>query len=73
LLLGVGLLLRDLHFTCFVDHNEIEVPSYVMESCMDAGDVGSITKVLENISNALQDELRYVHLYHWAVKVLTRV
>ncbi|KAF9781504.1 hypothetical protein BJ322DRAFT_1022917 [Thelephora terrestris] len=57
LLLGVGLLLRDLHFACIVDYDEIEVPGYVTESCMDAGDVGSITRVLENISNVLQDEL----------------
>jgi hypothetical protein len=58
LLLGVGLFLRDLHFACFVDYRETAVPNYLMESCMDAGDVDSVTSVLESISNVLQDDSR---------------
>ena len=55
-----------------MDYKETVVPNYLKKSCMDADDVDSILKVLESISNALQDDSRYVYPYYWDMEVLTR-
>ena len=54
LLLGVALVLRDLEFSCFVDHNETPVPGYIIESCMEPDDVEAITALMKILSDHLE-------------------
>jgi hypothetical protein len=58
LLLGAALVLRDLEFCCFTDHDEIHVPSYIVNGCMRPSDIDSIAEVVEAISKAVKDELK---------------
>ena len=60
LLLGTGLLIRDLELACFTDHGEIPVPDYLVDSCMAPSDTDSITQVLKAISNILHNNMEYV-------------
>jgi len=61
LLLGIALLLRDLEFCCFVDHDEVHVPDYIANSCMKPDDLGSISKVLDTLLRAIQDQIKWVY------------
>lgn len=67
LLLGVGLFLRDHELACFTNHEEVPVPGYIADSGMAASDADSINRVLQSISNAIHNDLGYVHLYNWVI------
>jgi len=58
LLLGVALFLRDLELCCFVDHDEVHVPGYIANSCIQADDLGSIANVVDTLLRATQDQIR---------------
>jgi len=60
LLLGVVLFLRDLEFACFVDYDEVHVPNYIANSCMQADDLGSIANAVDTLLRATQDQIRWV-------------
>ena len=62
LLLGIGLFLRDLEFTCFEE--ETLIPEYLAQSCMLLADVDSITKDLKLVYEVLGDDLGYVLLHN---------
>jgi len=57
LLLGVALFLRDLEFSCFVNHDEVPVPDYIANSCMQAGDHDSISDVVRTLLGAVQGQI----------------
>jgi hypothetical protein len=58
LLLGIGFLLRDLEFCCFTDTNEIVIPGFLVESCMNKEDIEIIAAILNKVFNAVYDELK---------------
>lgn len=47
LLLGAGLLIRDLEFSCFTDVDETPMPHFVLFSCMDEKDAEAVEKTLD--------------------------
>ena len=56
LLLGVALFLRDLEFACFVDHDRVHVPDYIVNSCMQSDDLGPIANVVDTLLRATQGQ-----------------
>lgn len=60
LLLGVALFLRDLEFACFVDHDEVHVPDYIVNSCMQSDDLSPIANVVDTLLRAIQDQIEWV-------------
>ena len=57
LLLGVGLVLRDIEISCFVEAEGTSIPAYLVNSCMEATDLDSIGNVVEAISRVVQEQL----------------
>ena len=57
LLLGIALFLRDLEFCCFVDHDEVHVPDYIVNSCMEPDDLGSISNVVDTLLKTIQNQI----------------
>ena len=58
LLLGVALFLRDLEFCCFVNHNEVHIPDYVANSCMETDDLGSISNIVDILLRTIQNQIK---------------
>lgn len=58
LLLGIGLLLRDLEFSCFTDTCETPIPGFLMESCMDKDDTEAIGTTLNKLFNVVYNYLK---------------
>jgi hypothetical protein len=58
LLLGVALVLRDLEFSCFVDHDEVTVPGYIINDCMQPDDIEPIGRVVETLLKVIQEQLK---------------
>jgi hypothetical protein len=58
LLLGIGLLLRDLEFCCFTDTGESPIPSFLVESCMEKEDIEAIATTLNKLFNAVYNDLK---------------
>jgi len=56
LLLGIGLILRDLEFARFVDADETPMPEYLANSCMEPTDIDSIATVLQILSTVMEDQ-----------------
>jgi hypothetical protein len=65
LLLGIGLLLRDLELVCFADHEETPVPNYLINSCITATDADSVTRAMELVADFLNYDLQYVSLFNF--------
>ena len=59
LLLGLGLYLRDYEFSCFADP-ELELPGFLVESKMAKEDDTSINRVLQLLSEVLNQETKCV-------------
>jgi len=57
LLLGIGLFLRDLEFSCFMDPTETTLPDQLADSCMEASDAESIGEIVENFFKVIQNQL----------------
>ena len=76
LLLGVGLFLRDLEYSCFSDHEEIPIPNPLFNSIMTPKDADTITKLLQSIHDVMVvkdgDDNGYVHISNWIAQMLTK-
>lgn len=60
LLLGIGLYLRDIEITCFTDLEEESFPDYLVGSKIIAGDSDSLKRILELLSDVVNQGSRYV-------------
>jgi len=58
LLLGIALFLRDLEYSCFVDHEEISVPSYIINGCLQPTDLEPIADVVDTLIRVVRDQLK---------------
>lgn len=58
LLLGAGLLIRDLEFSCFTDVDETPLPHFVLFSCMETEDVEAIESTLNAMLKIICDHLK---------------
>ena len=47
LLLGAGLLIRDLQFLCFTNVDEKPMPHFVLHGCMEEKDAEAVKKILD--------------------------
>ena len=76
LLLGAGLFLRDLEYSCFSDHEEITIPNYLVNTLMTPKDADPVTKLLQSIHDVMVgndgDDNEYVHISNWIAQMLTR-
>ena len=47
LLLGAGLLIRDLEFSCFTNVDETPMPPFVLHGCMEEKDAEAVERTLD--------------------------
>ena len=58
LLLGIGLLIRDLQFCCFTNQSETALPEFLLESCMAKEDALAIGAILDKLSKIVYNYLK---------------
>jgi hypothetical protein len=57
LLLGIGLLIRDIDLSLYTDHHRI-IPDEVVESCLVEGDVVPLFAIMKSLSSAINHVMR---------------